>query len=278
MSTPGPSTTSGPLAGHVALVTGANHGIGAAVARRLAADGAGVLAAFKRLAPLGDPSLPAEYDAARTGGADDVVTTIVAAGGRAVACEADLADAAAVAALFDTAERELGPVDIVVNNASGWKADTFLPAGDGLFGRTVAPVSAATVDANLRIDARAAALVIAELAGRLAARGARWGRIVGLTSGGPDGFPGEASYGAAKAALENYTMTAARELAPLGVTANTVHPPVTDTGWITDSVRDFVASDDQHTHIADPDEVAAVIAWLCSDAGRLVSGNVLRLR
>lgn len=272
----------GPLAGHVALVTGANHGIGAAVARRLAADGAAVLVAYKRLAPLGDPSLPAEYDAARADGADGVVAAIVAAGGRAVAGEADLADAAAVTALFDTAERELGPVDIVVNNASGWKADTFLPAGGpgepGLFGRAVAPVSAATIDANLRVDARAAALVIAELAGRLVARGARWGRIVGLTSGGPEGFPGEASYGAAKAALENYTMTAARELAPLGVTANAVHPPVTDTGWITDSVRDFVANDDRHTHIADPDEVAAVIAWLCSDAGRLVSGNVVRLR
>ena len=62
---------------------------------------------------------------------------------------------------------------------------------------------------------------------------AQWGRIVSLTSGGPLGFPEEASYGAAKAALVNYTMTAALELAEHGVTANAVHPPVTDTGWIT---------------------------------------------
>ena len=54
------------------------------------------------------------------------------------------------------------------------------------------------------------------------------------------GFPNEVSYGAAKAALENYTMAAAFELAPLGITANVVHPPVTDTGWVTDEVRRHV--------------------------------------
>jgi 3-oxoacyl-[acyl-carrier protein] reductase len=77
-------------------------------------------------------------------------------------------------------------------------------------------------------------------------RGATWGRIISLTSGGPMGFPGEASYGAAKAALDNYTMTASRELADFGVTANVVYPPVT--------------------------------AWLCTDAARMVTGNVIRLR
>ena len=92
------------------------------------------------------------------------------------------------------------------------------------------------------------------------------------------GFPGEASYGAAKAALENYTMTASIELANEGITANVVYPPVTDTGWITDDVRRFVASSDDHVHIAEPDDVAEVIAWLCTDAAGLVTGNVIRLR
>lgn len=55
-------------------------------------------------------------------------------------------------------------------------------------------------------------------------------------------------------------------------------PPVTDTGWITDDVRAFVANDFDHHHIAEPSEVAEVICWLCGEAGRIVTGNVIRLR
>ena len=128
------------------------------------------------------------------------------------------------------------------------------------------------------VDAMAPALLIAEFARRHAERGATWGRIVGLTSGGALGFPEEVSYGAAKAAQDNYTMSAAAELAPLGITANMVHPPVTDTGWVTDSVREFVAGSRALTHVATPDQVASVIAYLASDAAALISGNVITLR
>lgn len=86
------------------------------------------------------------------------------------------------------------------------------------------------------------------------------------------------SYGAAKAALENYTMSASIELAAHGVTANVVYPPVTDTGWVTEEISAFVDASPDHLHIADPAEVAEVISWLCTDAARLVTGNVLRLR
>lgn len=92
------------------------------------------------------------------------------------------------------------------------------------------------------------------------------------------GFPGQVSYGAAKAALENYTMSASIELASAGVTANVVYPPVTDTGWITPEVRGFVEESTDHVHIAEPEDVAQVIGWLCTDAARLVTGNVVRLR
>jgi 3-oxoacyl-[acyl-carrier protein] reductase len=128
------------------------------------------------------------------------------------------------------------------------------------------------------IDARAAALLVAELAHRHAARGAAWGRIVGLTSGGPLGFPNEVSYGAAKAALENYTMSAAFELAPLGITANVVHPPVTDTGWVTEDVRRHVDQHPHLIHIATSDEVARVVAYLVSNEARLITANVVHLR
>jgi NAD(P)-dependent dehydrogenase (short-subunit alcohol dehydrogenase family) len=99
-----------------------------------------------------------------------------------------------------------------------------------------------------------------------------------VTSGGRNGFPGEVSYGAAKAALENYTMSAAFELAGLGITANIVHPPVTDTGWITDAVRHHVSERPDLIHIATPQEVAAIIAFLASDEARLITGNVIHLR
>lgn len=63
-----------------------------------------------------------------------------------------------------------------------------------------------------------------------------------------------------------------------GITANVVYPPVTDTGWITDEVRRFVDASSDHVHIAEPAEVAEVIGWLCTDAARLVTGNIVRLR
>jgi 3-oxoacyl-[acyl-carrier protein] reductase len=195
-----------------------------------------------------------------------------------LAHEADLRDTTVPEHLFELAEAELAPVDIVVNNATGWVPDTFRPAAHDRFGRAMQPVSAATVDQNLAVDARAAALMIAELARRHVARGATWGRIVGLTSGGPGGFPEEVSYGAAKGALERYTLAAATELAEFGITANVVYPPVTDTGWLTDAVRRELERRPARVRIAQPEEVAEVIAYLCSDAARLVSGNVLHLR
>jgi 3-oxoacyl-[acyl-carrier protein] reductase len=86
------------------------------------------------------------------------------------------------------------------------------------------------------------------------------------------------SYGAAKAALENYTMSAAFELADYGVTANVVYPPVTDTGWVTSEVAEAVHESRELVHIAAPREVAEVIAFLASDLARLVTANVIHLR
>jgi 3-oxoacyl-[acyl-carrier protein] reductase len=266
------------VAEHTALVTGANHGIGAATAKALAQRGCRVLCTYLRLADPVDPGIPQPYRDNRAQDAEQVVAEIQADGGRAVAVEADLCDPAAPAALFGAAEERLGPVDILVNNATGWLADTFTPAGTDRLGRSVQLVTEETWTQQFRVDAMAAALLIAEFARRHIARGADWGRIVGLTSGGELGFPEEVSYGAAKAAQENYTMSAAVELARFGITANMIHPPVTDTGWVSDAVRRSVAESDSHVHVASPDEVAEVIAYLASDAARLITGNVITLR
>jgi NAD(P)-dependent dehydrogenase (short-subunit alcohol dehydrogenase family) len=97
-------------------------------------------------------------------------------------------------------------------------------------------------------------------------------------AGAEIGFPEEVSYGAAKAAQASYTMSAAVELAEFGVTANMVHPPVTDTGWVTDAVREAVAVSTALFHVASPAEVAEVIAYLASDASALITANVITLR
>lgn len=266
------------MTGHTAIVTGANHGIGAATAVALAQRGCAVLCTFLRVEDPADPGIPQAYRDHRAHDAGQVVAQITAAGGTALGMEADLADPAAPALLFDAAEEQLGPVDILVNNATGWLADTFAPSGTDRLGRSVQPVTAATWDQQFKVDAMSAALMIGEFARRHVARAADWGRIIGLTSAGDLGFPEEVSYGAAKAAQTSYTMSAALELAPFGVTANMVHPPVTDTGWVTDAVRRAVAANPAQIHIASPAAVAAVIAYLASDAAALITANVITLR
>jgi 3-oxoacyl-[acyl-carrier protein] reductase len=240
---------------HVAIVTGANHGIGAATAIALAEDGCAVLCTYRKVHDPVDPAVPEAYRRNRAMDAAQVVAEIRRGGGRAVAVEADLSDPAAPAMLFDTAQERLGPVDILVNNATGWVQDTFSPATADQHGRTLRPVSVDTWSQQFAVDAMAPALLIAEFSRRHAERGADWGRIIGLTSGGDLGFPTEVSYGAAKAAQTNYTMSAALELADRGVTANMVHPPVTDSGWVTDSVRETVAASSTLVHVATPAEV-----------------------
>jgi 3-oxoacyl-[acyl-carrier protein] reductase len=239
---------------HTAIVTGANHGIGAATAKALARRGCAVLCTFLRVNDPADPGTPQAYRDHRARDSAAVITRIREDGGTAVA------------------------VDILVNNATGWLADTFVAARADRLGRSLQPVTAETWTRQFTVDAMGAALMISEFARRHIARQANWGRIIGLTSGGELGFPEEVSYGAAKAAQVNYTMSAALELAPFGVTANMVHPPVTDTGWITDAVREHVAASPALIHIASPDEVAEIIAYLASDAAAPITANVITLR
>ena len=265
-------------AGHTAIVTGANHGIGAATARALARRGCAVLCTFLRLQDPDEPGTPQAYRDKRAQDAAAVVARIREEGGTAAAVEADLSRPDTPELLFGSVEEQFGPVDILVNNATGWLADTFAATATDRLGRTLQPVTAATWTRQFTVDAMGAALMISEFAQRHIARKATWGRIIGLTSGGDLGFPEEVTYGAAKAAQVNYTMSAALELARFGITANMVYPPVTDTGWVTDAVRDHVAGRPEFIHIATPEEVAEVITYLASDSAALITANVITLR
>ncbi|MGH2531867.1 MAG: SDR family NAD(P)-dependent oxidoreductase [Thermomicrobiales bacterium] len=268
------------LRGRVALVTGGNQGIGAAAVRALAEQSAAVFITYLRLGK-DDPGVQATkldaYASARAQTADALVDEIRSAGGRAAAFEADLADPSVVPVIFDYAEAALGPVEILFNNADTWVADTFLPDAKDDFGRNLTPVTAITHDHSFSVNSRATALLIAEFARRHIARGADWGRIISMTSGGEGGFAREVSYGASKNALESYTQAAAWELGKYGITANILYPPPTDTGWITPEMAAQFASEGPLYHVVQPEDVADVVVFLASHQARFVTGQKIRM-
>jgi len=264
------------LDGRVALVTGANHGIGAAIARALGAQGASVFITYLRdylRTRDEDPGTPAEFYELRATSGEEIAAGLA----NAAAVEFDLRDVEGIPGLFDRVEAELGPVEILVLNAAASEDDSFREDPVGRFGRNLQLVSAASHDHHFEVNSRANALLIAEFARRHRARRATWGRVVGVTSDGVNGFPDEISYGASKAALESYVKSAAWELGSLGITANLVCPPATETGWMNEGVRSGVRARSAIDHIATPSDVAEVVVFLASDQARYVTGQRIRV-
>ncbi len=233
----------------VALVTGASGGIGAAVARALAADGHAVAVGYR-----------SGEDAATA-----VVDAITAAGGTAVAVGFDVTDPEAVDAAVTTAEAALGRITIVVNNAG--------VTADGLFLRMDHDRWRAVLDANLdgafHVTRRVVAGMVRE----------RWGRIVNISSvSGLAGSAGQANYAAAKAGLVGLTRSLARELGSRQITANVVAPGPIATEMLAatgEARTSELAALVPVGRLGRPDEVAAAVAYLCSDAAGYVTGAVL---
>ncbi|MBJ9684339.1 MULTISPECIES: SDR family NAD(P)-dependent oxidoreductase [Burkholderia] len=237
------------LQGKRALVTGGSRGIGAAIAKRLAADGADVAITYEKSAER----------------AQAVVAEIETLGRRAVAIQADSADPAAVRAAVDRAADTLGGLDILVNNAGIFRAGSL----DAL--------TLDDIDATLNVNVRAV-IVASQAAARHLREG---GSIVStgscLATRVPDA--GMSLYAASKAALIGWTQGLARDLGPRGITANIVHPGSTDTDM---NPADGEHADAQLARMAIPrygkaDDVAALVAFVVGPEGRSINGTGLTI-
>jgi 3-oxoacyl-[acyl-carrier protein] reductase len=262
------------LTDKVALVTGANHGIGAATAKALVAKGAFVFLTYLRVPTPASIPEDMPYARHRTQGAEAVVQAIRERGGRSEAWEVDLADPGTIPQLYDRAEAAFGPVEVLVNNAAHWETDSFVP-------RKEAPESTATRrsllsmtpeshDRHFAVNSRAVALMMGEFARRHVERGATWGRIINISTDGASGFSGEISYGASKHALESYSRAAASELKQYGITVNIASLGPIQTGYITPELEAQLDG-----YVGQPEDVADVIVFLASHQARWLTGQLL---
>ncbi len=280
-------TPSKPLDGRVALVTGANNprGIGAAIARALAGAGADVLVhGCPSTGPRAEqpPEAPGDKLLQWLSGAptEDIAQELRALGVGSVAVDGDLSDPALIGGLFERAAQELGPVDILINNAAYWEADTFVPADGKLAAQHVEmwtdrpqTFNAGVFDRIFAVNTRAVALAMSEFARRHAQRTAAWGRIVNISTAGAYVFPSEITYGASKLALEGYTRSAATELGPRGITVNTISPGPIQTGWVTPELERHILPTIPMGRIGQPEDIAAVVEFLVSEQARWVTGQ-----
>ncbi len=234
------------LSGKVALVTGGSRGIGAAIAKRLARDGAAVAITYVSSADK----------------AQAVAKEIDADGGRGLVIKADNADPAAVTGAVEQTVRELGGLDILVNNA-------------GIYvGGPLAEMTAEQVDRVLAVNVRAVFLASQAAAAHLG----RGGRIITIGSAVADHtLSGQTLYGMGKAALIGLTKGLARDLGPRGITATVIHAGLIDTDMnpanspFAEQLRAVPALGEYGT----AEDVAATVAHLAGPGGRYITGAAI---
>ena len=235
------------LEGRTALVTGSSRGIGRAIAVRLAEEGAKVVVNYR----------------SRDKEASDAVGEIQERGGKALACRADVSSFEQVDAMVKQAARALGPVDILVNNATihrGRKVEK-LPLEDWDL----------VIKSCLYGAFHCTRCVVPSMKER------KWGRIVNISSTvGERGYPGDSAYGAAKAGIVGFTKSLARELARDGITVNAVMP-----GFVLTEMTRSLSPDNIELikasipmgKLCEPEDVAEVVTFLASK-GHNITGSV----
>jgi len=236
------------LEGKVAIITGAGRGIGAAIARRFAAEGASVI-----LNSLSDS-------------ASKTAEEIVASGGKAIAVQGDVSKAADAVKIIDVAISTFGRLDILVNNAGITR--------DGLLLRMTEEDWDAVLDTNLKSVYLCSRVALRPM---LKSRGG--GRIINLSSViGLSGNAGQANYAASKAGIIGFTKSLAKELASRQVTVNAIAPGfiVTDmTAGLTEEAKQALLKRIPLGALGAPEDVAAVAAFLASDEAHYITGQTI---
>ncbi|HJV38419.1 MAG TPA: 3-oxoacyl-ACP reductase family protein [Geothrix sp.] len=240
-----------PLLGRIAFVTGSSRGIGRAIAVELARWGADVVVHAQKNLDL----------------AEAVAAEVRGMGRRAMAVLADVRVKAELEAAADQVKAELGPVDILVNNAGTRKDGPFILMGDAKWEEVM--------DVNLRGTVYATKAFVRGMMAR------KWGRVVNIVSPtGIIGMAGQTNYGASKGAVMSLTKSLAREVAPFGVLVNAVNP-----GFIHTELTADVSEEAKRVLLAptilkregEPEEVASVVAFLCSDWASYMSGQIINV-
>jgi NAD(P)-dependent dehydrogenase (short-subunit alcohol dehydrogenase family) len=239
------------LAGKVAVITGGASGIGRSICLRLARDGADI----------------AVFDLNRSG-AQQTAHAVEQLGRRATAIGVDVANATHVRAALAEVRRQLGPVQILVNDAGICEFAPFVEMSEALWDRMIA--------VHVKGAFHCARAVIPDM------QAANWGRIVNLSSvaGLNGGGPGLVHYATAKAAIIGFTKSLAREIGPLGITVNAIAPGLIDTPMIRaakvpEAIIQRTATETPMRRVGIPDDIAAACAYLVSSDASFLTGQVI---